>query len=177
MTKEKMAYKEHTRKEIENNREALEPIMAKGEIKFAEKQQSVVRFCPESSWGVNPIADDKVNPFQKKSLIISDNPDQTYFFELKLDNGLRFIAPSVKLSAVSPDCKFTAAILPDAERFMVCLLENSKLAPSDRPKVHATRESAENEAEILCKLYHQEFVVLQVVSAVKPQEPKKDVFA
>ena len=65
----------------------------------------------------------------------------------------------------------------EISRFIVCLTENSKLAPADIPKIHPTRASAEKEAERLCKLYHQEFVVLQVVSSVKPQEPKKEAFA
>lgn len=64
-----------------------------------------------------------------------------------------------------------------ANKFIVCLTENCKLAPAGIPKIHPTRESAEKEAERLCKLHHQEFVVLQVVSSVKPQEPKKEVFA
>lgn len=145
MTKEKMAYKEHTRKEIEESKEALEPIMAEGE--------------------------------RMANSIMSNNPTQTYFFDIKLNNGLRFVAPRVTLSTVAPDCKITAATLPSTERFIVCLLENGKLAPSDSPKQHKTRESAEKEAERLCRLYHQEFVVLQVVSAIKPQEPKKEVLA
>ena len=145
MTKEKMAYKEHTRKEIEESKEALEPIMAEGE--------------------------------RMANSIMSNNPTQTYFFDIKLNNGLRFVAPRVTLSTVAPDCKITAATLPSTERFIVCLLENGKLAPSDSPKQHKTRESAEKEAERLCRLYHQEVVVLQVVSAIKPQEPKKEVFA
>ena len=145
MTKEKMAYKEHTRKEIEESKEALEPIMAEGE--------------------------------RMANSIMSNNPTQTYFFDIKLNNGLRFVAPRVTLSTVAPDCKITAATLPSTERFIVCLLENGKLAPSDSPKQHKTRESAEKEAERLCRLYHQEVVVLQVVSAIKPQEPKKEVLA
>ena len=169
--KETMTYKEHTRKEIENSRKALEPVIAKGEIMFAEL------FKKETSWGVNPSIVDKVNPLREKNSIMSNNPNQTYSFEVKLDNGLRFVVPGVTLLNVAPDCKITATTLPSTERFIVCLLENGKLAPSDSPKQHKTRESAEKEAERLCRLYHQEFVVLQVVSAVKPQEPKKEVFA
>jgi len=112
-----MAYKEHTRKEIENNREALEPVMAKGE----RMANSIMRF---NSYVPNP-----------------------------------------QIKSIQP-----------ANKFIVCLLENGKLAPSTEPKQHKTRECAEKEAERLCKLYHHEFVVLQVVSAVKPQEPKKEVF-
>lgn len=138
---------------------------------------SILRYHKETSWGVNPLIGDKVNPLREKNSIMSNNPTQTYFFDIKLNNGLRFVAPRVTLSIVAPDCKITAATLPSTERFIVCLLENGKLAPSDSPKQHKTRESAEKEAERLCRLYHQEFVVLQVVSAVKPQEPKKEVFA
>ena len=131
----------------------------------------------ETSWGVNPSIDDKVNPLREKSSIMSNNPNQTYFFDIKLNNGSRLVAPRVMLSTVAPDCKITATTLPSTKRFIVCLVENNKLAPSDSPKQHKTRESAEKEALRLCKLHHQEFVVLQVVSAVKPQEPKKEVFA
>lgn len=76
-----------------------------------------------------------------------------------------------------PNYTITAALPPKSERFIVCLLYASYLAPADIPKIHTTRESAEKEAERLCKLYHKEFAVLQVVSAIKPQEPKKEVFA
>jgi len=137
---------------------------------------SILRYHKETSWGVNPSIGDKVNPLREKNSIMSNNPTQTYFFDIKLNNGLRFVAPRVTLSTVAPDCKITAATLPSTERFIVCLLENGKLVPSTEPKQHKTRESAENEAERLCRLYHQEFVVLRVVSAVKPQEPKKEVF-
>lgn len=77
----------------------------------------------------------------------------------------------------TPKLIIRAVILPTIERFIVCLSENGKLAPAESPKQHNSRENAEKEAERLCKLYHQEFVVLQVVSAVKPQNPKKEIFA
>lgn len=118
MTKEKMEYKEHTRKEIEISKEALEPIMAKAE----RIANSIIR--------------------------------------------LNSYVPNPQIKSIQP-----------ANKFIVCLLENGKLAPSIEPKQHNTRESADKEAERLCKLYHQEFVVLQVVTAIKPQEPKKEVFA
>lgn len=129
----------------------------------------------ETSWGVNPsnnveIRTDRVIPDK----ITADN---TWSFQLRMDSGYRPASISVTASKTAENCKFIAAILPDTERFITCLLENGKLAPSTNPKQHKSRESAEKEAERLCKLYHQEFVVLQIVSAVKPQEPKKEVFA
>ena len=137
---------------------------------------SILRYHKESSWGVNPSIGDKVNPLREKKLIMSNNPNQTYFSDIKL-NGSRLVAPGVTVSNIAPDCKITATTLPSTERFIVCLLENGKLAPSTEPKQHNTRESADKEALRLCKLYHQEFVVLRIVSAIKPQEPKKEVFA
>ena len=84
---------------------------------------------------------------------------------------------SATIAVTVSDCKITAALMPRIERYIVCLIENGKLAPSTEPKQHNTRESADSEALRLCKLYHQEFAVLQVVSSIKPQEPKKEVFA
>jgi hypothetical protein len=140
-------------------------------------RENRLELIKETSWGVNPSISDKVNPQREKNSIMSNNPNQTYSFDIKLDNGMRFVVSGVPLSTVAPDCKITAATLPSTKRFIVCLLENGKLAPSDSPKQHKTRESAEKEAERLCRLYHQEFVVLQVVTAIKPQESKKEVFA
>lgn len=152
------------------------PDCGGSDIIFAEKQQSVVGFCPESSWGVKPT--DKTEEIRSDRVIADKrSASSTWSFQLNMDNGYRPASISVTASKTAENCKFTAAILPDTERFIVCLVENDKLAPSDSPKQHKTRESAEKEAERLCKLHHQEFVVLQIVSAVKPQEPKKEVFA
>lgn len=143
--------------------------------KLAMSNDSVLQYCKETSWGVNPannveIRTDRAIPDK----IAAEN---TWSFQLKMDNGYRPASISVTASKTAENCKFTAAILPDTERFIACLIENGKLAPAESPKQHKTRESAEKEAERLCKLYHQEFAVLRVVSAVKPQEPKKEVFA
>lgn len=145
--------------------------------KLAMSNDTILQYRKETSWGVNPSIGDKVNPLREKNPIMSNNPNQTYSFEIKLNNGLRFVAPMVTLSTVALDCKITAATLPSTERFIVCLLENGKLAPSDSPKIHATREKAEKEAERLCRLHNQEFVVLKVTASFKPQQPKKEVFA
>ena len=135
-----------------------------------------VKFCPESSWGVKPT--DKTEEIRSDRVIADKrSASNTWSFQLQMDNGYRPASISVTASKTAENCKFTAAILPDTERFIVCLVENDKLAPSDSPKQHKTRESAEKEAERLCKLYHQEFVVLKVTASFKPQQPKKEVFA
>lgn len=65
----------------------------------------------------------------------------------------------------------------ESHRFIVSLLENDMLEPSTNPKIHDSIESAEKEAERLCRLHNQEFVVLKVTASFKPQQPKKEVFA
>lgn len=153
----------------------LELLKKIGERAKIEKPHSVVGFCPESTWGVNPTEKTEI----RTDRVIADTKTipNTWSFQLQMDNGYRPASVSVIASKTAGNCKFTAATLPDTERFIVCLLKNGNLAPSTSPKQHKSRESAENEAERLCKLYHKEFVVLQVVSAIKPQEPKKEVFA
>lgn len=137
--------------------------------------ENIALWRGESSWGVKP--GNKMEIRSDRVIADSKNVKNTWSFQINMDNGYRPAQINVIASKTADNCKFTAAILPDANRFIVCLTENSKLAPADIPKIHPTRESAEKEAERLCKLHHQEFVVLQVVSAVKPQEPKKEVFA
>lgn len=144
---------------------------------FATKlsNESVALLHKESSWGVKP--ENKTEVRSDRVIADSATVKNTWSFQINMDNGYRPAQINVIASKTAENCKFTAAILPATERFIVCLLENSNLAPSTSPKQHKSRESAENEAERLCKLYHKEFAVLQVVSTIKPQEPKKEVFA
>lgn len=137
--------------------------------------ENAVLLREESSWGVKP--ENKTEVRSDRVIADSATVKNTWSFQINMDNGYRPAQINVIASKTADHCKFTASILPEISRFIVCLSENCKLAPADIPKIHPTRESAEKEAERLCKLHHQEFVVLQVVSSVKPQEPKKEVFA
>lgn len=143
--------------------------------KFAMSNNTVLQYRKESTRGVTPTEKTEI----RTDRVIADtkNIPNAWSFQLRMDNGYRPASVSVIASKTAENCKFTAATLPDTERFIVCSIENGNLAPSTSPKQHKSRESAEKEAERLCKLYHQEFAVLQVVSAIKPQEPKKEVFA
>lgn len=54
-------------------------------------------------------------------------------------------------------------------RYIVCLIENGALKPSESPKIHKTEESATKEASRLCKKHNQMFVVLKVCAEAAPE--------
>lgn len=156
--KETMAYKEHTRKEIENNGEALEPVMAKGErmansiMGFNSSKEKLVTLKDGSGRTLNPIMGS---------------------YSYKCEPRKTLIDTFTETNAILADLPFVLK----SSKFIVSLLENDILEPSVNPKIHDSIESAEKEAERLCRLHNQEFVVLKVTASFKPQEPKKEVFA
>lgn len=150
---------------------------AKQKSIFIEKPQSIVGFCPESTWGINPTKE-TLETVMAKGERIANSIMGFNSTELSFAHDKELNARETFLKIAKEHREYRRRLeLNESRRFIVSLLENGILQPSATPKIHNTIESAEMEAERLCKLHHQEFAVLQVVSAVKPQEPKKEVFA
>jgi hypothetical protein len=69
--------------------------------------------------------------------------------------------------------RYSDKIITNDNRYIVCLADSGELKPSDTPKQHKSEFAATNEAERLCKLHKQKFVVLKVIAEVEPEiKPK-----
>lgn len=134
-----------------------------------------VSFNQESAWAIKPsketIASIMAKGERMANSIMGFNSKEVEMSDLEIVIENRLFGPWPKLKITS------AVVSTKSNKFIVSLLENSVLQPSTNPKIHETEKSAEMEAERLCRLHNQEFVILKVTASFKPQQPKKEVFA